>query len=132
MNKRKITVEPQTYMDRNRRGIKRLKYLGDDTGANEAFLDTMEEEELSLGRQEQEPGTLKRCRRMSPAPTKTSGSPKKTRSPKSNSGDKRKARRDSKELQIKENSSGDPPHKTSNIHRLAYEGCQRESQQNRK
>ena len=97
-DKEKITVEPQTYKDRNRRGIKRLKYLGDDTGANEAFLETIEEEELSLGRQEQEPGSPKRCRRTSPAPTKTSGSPKKTKSPKSNTGDKRMARRHSKEL----------------------------------
>ena len=100
-----VSVEPKIY---NKRGIKRLKYIGDDTGANEAFLETIEEEELGLERQEQEPGTIKRCRRMSPAPSMTNVSPKNSKSPKSTSGTKRKARRDSKELQIKENSSGDP------------------------
>lgn len=74
---RNIIVEPQTYNSRNRRGIKRLKYIGDDTGANETFLETIEEEELSLERPEQEPGTRKRCRRTSPAPSKAYKSPKK-------------------------------------------------------
>ena len=97
--------------------------MGDDTGANEAFLETIEEEELGLERQEQEPGAIKRCRRMSPAPSKTNRSPKTSKSPKSASGGKRKAPSGSKELQKGENNSGDPPHKTSDLHRPSYEGC---------
>ena len=80
----KINIEPQTYSrNRNKRGTKRLKYVGDDTGANEAFLETLEEEESGQQRQEQEPGTTKRSRRTSPAPNKTSKFPKTTsKSPK--------------------------------------------------
>ena len=121
----KTGIDHQIYSSRrNKRGIKRLKYIGDDTGANEAFLETIEEEELSLERQEQEPGTRKRCRRTSPAPSKTSRSPKTSKSPKSASREKRKARKDSKELQTGGNSSGDPPHKTSGLYRPTNEGCQ--------
>ena len=120
----KTNIVPQDYLrSSNKRGTKRLKYTGDDTGANEAFLETLEEEELGPKRQEEEPGIPKRCRRTSPAPMRTKKSPKTSKSPDTASGGKRKATSGSKRLQEGETSSGDPPLKTNNFHRLSYEGC---------
>ena len=85
--------------------------MGDDSGANEAFLETIEEEEAGHIHQEGELEAAKRRRRTSPAPKmirrspKTSASPK---PPKSTSGNKRNAHGDSKEPQTNGANSEDP------------------------
>ena len=97
-----LNMEAKLY---SRRGIKRLKYRGDDSGATEDYLEGEEEEGCSLGRQEEEPEKFERCRRMSPAPKLANISPTKTRtspktSPKSpkptSTGGKEKAPKNSK------------------------------------
>ena len=120
----KCEIEDKTeYNSKNRRGFKRMKYKGDDSGDNEAFLGEIENEEAGQGRQdEQEQQDIaKRCRRTSPAPKLTKRSPKTSASPspktsKSSPGAKRNARGDSKVPQKVGAESEDPPPEAPNIH----------------
>ena len=112
-NKAEFEVKIESN-NKNRRGFKRMKYKGDDSGANEAFLEAAEDDGAGQVRQDEQEqqDVTKRCRRISPAPNMTKRSPKTSASPKPpkpTSGTKRNARGDSKVLQTVGAESEDPP-----------------------